>query len=307
MTTHIPQRFLITGATGYIGSQLAIKLAQRGDHVHILCRAGSSLEQLISVKEKITIHIIDSTFDSIDTAVNRAKPEIVIHLASLFISEHQASQVRDLIHSNIEFPALLLESMHKNGVKHFINTGTSWQHFITDSENYHPTNLYSATKQAFEDVLNYYVEATRISALTLTIFDTFGANDPRKKLFYLFKLAQQQTEAIQMSSGEQSIDLVYISDVMDAYIEAIKQVQKNEGHVSYVIKTGKPYQLKEIAHLYEQISQKPLAINWGAKPYREREVFIPWQQGVTLPNWSAKILLEEGIAFITSQQESSNI
>ena len=293
------KRILITGATGYLGSQLAITLAQRGDQVHILCRPSSSLQALSSIQTQVVCHTITGDFDSIHSAVQAAQPDVVIHVASRFISEHQAHQVSDLIQSNVELPSLLLESMHLNGVRHFINTSTSWQHFEPEKTTYHPTNLYAASKQAFEDILNYYVEARDFSAVSLVIFDTFGANDPRKKLFYLFNQAQQATEPIQMSAGEQSIDLVYIADVMAAYVQALEHVQQQpKQHSRFTVKSGITHPLKQIAQIYERLSHKPLSIQWGARAYRDREVFVPWQAQYPLPNWSAQVTLEQGIARI---------
>lgn len=290
-------RILLTGATGYLGSQLALALAEAHVDVHVLCRAHSNLSLFEATT--ITTHIISNTFESIDAAVAAAAPDIVIHLASLFIAEHQSSQVHELIQSNIEFPSLLLEAMQKNKVKHFINTATSWQYFEPNQASYHPTNLYAATKQAFQDVLEYYVTAHQFSAVSLVIFDTYGSNDPRKKLFHLFLSTLKSQTPIQMSAGEQKIDLVYIDDVVSAYQQAIIEVQQlNATHRSFSVKSGQAYSLKQIASMVEQLAQKPLPIEWGARGYRAREVFTPWQADEKLPHWSAQVPLEQGIALL---------
>src|SRR4051812_1833664 len=78
------------------------------------------------------------------------KPDVVFHLASLFVSDHRVQDVQNLVESNLLFGTQLLEAMAQAGVKRIINTGTSWQ-------CPHPFNLYAATKQAFESILGYYV------------------------------------------------------------------------------------------------------------------------------------------------------
>jgi hypothetical protein len=36
-------------------------------------------------------------------------------------------------------------------------------------------------------------------------------------------------------------------------------------------------------------------IDWGAKPYRKREMMNPWTGGIPLPEWQPLVVLEEGI------------
>ncbi|AXF85917.1 CDP-abequose synthase [Ephemeroptericola cinctiostellae] len=303
---------LLTGATGYIGSQLAHTLVNLGHEVHIVCRPTAHFNLLENIIDRLSVHITNGSFDSINHIIAQAKPSLVIHVASLFISEHQPTQVQDLIRSNVEFPSVLLEAMSQNGVKHLINTSTSWQHYDSNKPDYSPTNLYAATKQAFEDILQYYVDAKKFSAISLTIFDTFGANDSRKKLFSLFASATNSQKPIQMSAGEQWIDLVYIDDVMNAYLEAINLVTSNDDninhnkHLKFNIKSNLPHTLKHIAETYEKLSGKALAIDWGARPYRTREVFTPWQESQALPNWSAKVSLEDGIRLILQHNASKH-
>jgi CDP-3, 6-dideoxy-D-glycero-L-glycero-4-hexulose-4-reductase len=55
-----------------------------------------------------------------------------------------------MITSNITFGTKLLEIASRTGVKTFINTSSAMQNY--DNNSYSPTNLYAATKQAFEDI-----------------------------------------------------------------------------------------------------------------------------------------------------------
>ena len=140
--------------------------------------------------------------------VNEANPEIVFHLASLFLAQHTLEDIERLVQSNLLFGVQIAEAITLQGVTKLINTGTSWQHY--ENEDYNPVCLYAATKQAFEDMLKFYVEASKLKVITLKLFDTYGPDDSRPKLFTLLrKVAQEQTE-LAMSPGEQLIDLVYM-------------------------------------------------------------------------------------------------
>ena len=137
---------LVTGATGFVGSYLVKRLVQEGWQTHIICRTDSSIPAFVEFDDVIK-HFYDGATDSIIQIVADAKPDVVFHLASLFLSQHETKDVDALIQSNILFGTQLLDAMRVNNVRNLINTGTSWQHY--NNEDYNPVCLYAATKQAF--------------------------------------------------------------------------------------------------------------------------------------------------------------
>ena len=296
---------LVTGATGFVGSHLIRRLIKEGWETHIITRPSSNLTQLEYVRSKIIVHQHDGTTNSMINIVKEVEPNIVFHLASLFLAQHTPEDIERLVQSNILFGVQLAEAMTSQGVTKLINTGTSWQHY--ENENYNPVCLYAATKQAFEDILKFYVEASELKVITLKLFDTYGPDDPRPKLFTLLrKVADEQTE-LAMSPGEQLIDLVYIDDVIEGYILAARRLMDNSvsNMEKYAISSGNPVSLKELVAIYGQLIGKSLPIKWGGRPYRTREVMAPWDKGTRLPGWKAKIGLFEGIRRMEKIKESS--
>jgi nucleoside-diphosphate-sugar epimerase len=289
LTQDIRVKLLLTGATGFIGSQLAHRLVAEGYELAILVRPDSRLDVLQAVLPKIQVHVYDGSYASLQRAMKDAKPSLVCHLASLVLAQHRPEDVAHLIESNLNFPCQLLEAMNHIGVKHLLNTGTSWQHF--QNESYNPVNLYASTKQAFEAILEYYVQARGIKAITLKLFDTYGPNDPRPKLIHLLNKAATTTEPLDMSAGEQLIDLVHIEDVTEAYVIAAQRLLDGQvsQHERYAVSSGKLMPLKELVHLYSEVTKQAITVNWGARPYRDREVMEPWNKGLSLPNWAPKI------------------
>lgn len=287
---------LVSGATGFVGSHLVHRLITEGWETHIITRLSSSLKLLEDIRDKIIVHQHNGTTNSMIGIVREAKPEIVFHLASLFLAQHASEDIERLVQSNILFGIQLAESMTSQGVTKLVNTGTSWQHF--HNEVYNPVCLYAATKKAFEDVLKFYVEASGLKVITLNLFDTYGPDDPRRKLFaFLRKVAQEQTE-LAMSPGEQLIDLVYIDDVVEGYLLSAKRLMDNKvsSVEEYAISSGKLISLKELVGLYGKIVKKPMPIKWGGRPYRPREVMKPWGEGKRLPGWQPRVSLKDGIA-----------
>lgn len=286
---------IITGATGFVGSNLTKYFLNLNYKVYLIVRPNSDLSNLNMNDSSLNIFRYDNNLNSLISFFKVTNPICTFHLASNFIAEHNSSQIDGLVASNILFGLHLLEAMKEANIRTLINTGTSWQHY--SNEDYNPVSLYAATKQAFENLIEYYVKAEDFKVITLKLFDTYGETDTRPKLINLLnQFAKENTELI-LSPGDQMINLVHVNDVCNAFEIAMKLIEKGENgtHQKYVVKHSKSYSLKEVISVFETVVQKKLNIIWGGKPYRKREVMRLWEKGEVLPNWFAKIGLEEGL------------
>ncbi len=285
---------LITGSTGFIGKHLSRKLIEDGHEIHAVIRNSSDTKFL--KKHKIKFFVFDGNIKQLAQYIRENKIIGVIHLASLFLTQHKPEDIRSLIDSNILFGTEVLEAASIAKVSWFINTSSYWQHY--KNKDYSPTNLYSATKKAFEDISRYYIESCPINFVTIKLFDTFGPEDTRSKVFNLWDKVANTKEKLDMSKGEQIMDINYIENVIDGYVRLVDLVSKDKQRKlsgkSFVI-SGERMTLKNLAKLFMATTKNNLNINWGGRPYREREIMIPWTKGKKIPGWKPKISLKEGL------------
>lgn len=289
-----PWRVLVTGASGFIGAHLVKRLVAEGHDVHIIVREGSSTRLIAPELAAVTVHVHDGSTQGMLDIVGAARPHTVFHLASLFLAQHTAGDVEALIGSNVLYGTQLVEAMVAHGVPYLVNTGTAWQHY--DNQDHNPVNLYAATKQAFEAILSYYIEAQGLKVSSLILFDTYGPHDPRAKLIALLWKTALTQQPISMSPGEQQIDLVHIDDVIDAFMMAARLLpDQGQGHRRYGVSSGRPLPLKALVAAFEQATGLSLPITWGGRPYRPREVMTPWRDHESVPGWQARIPFETGV------------
>ena len=289
------KKALVTGASGFIGNHLARKLLRGGWETHVLLRPESRRDVLAGIADQLVVHQHDGSTAGLVKIVKISAPQVIFHTASLFLAHHEPSDVEPLIRSNLLFSSQLVEAASLNEVRYLINTGTSWQHY--ENSEYHPVCLYAATKEAFEAILTYYTEAKGLKAITLKLFDTYGPGDVRRKLFTLLRDSALSQQPLLMSGGEQLIDLVYINDVVDAYLHAADLIQRDSAnrHAAYAVSSGSPLKLRDLVSEYCRITGNKVEVKWGARPYRPKEVMVPWCTGVVIPGWSPKVNLEEGL------------
>lgn len=293
---------LVTGATGFLGGHLVRHLADVGWTVVALTRCSADTKTL---DPRALEYRVDGTTETMVAILAESRPDVVVHLASLFVAEHTPDQVTQLIQSNVLFGAQLLEAMDSAGVDALVNVGTSWQHY--QGAGYDPVCLYAATKQAFEDIVAYYVGARGLRALTLRLFDTYGSGDARPKLFHLLRQASERGVRIQMSPGEQMLDLVHVSDVARAFAVAIDRVclLPESTCEAWAVSSGEPTRLRDVVELWQSVSGRTLDVDWGGRPYRAREVMEPWR-GPALPGWTPQLTLAQGIAEMEAALRASD-
>ncbi len=288
-------RILVTGATGFVGQWLVPCLRKAGHEVCAIVRSSTDTSGLADAQVP---YIIDDGIQNICAALKAQESfDGIIHLSSLFLSSHKNGDVLPLLASNVVFPVRLLDAVVQNGIRWFINTGTAWQHY--EDKPYSPVNLYAASKQAFESLARYYVEAHGIQFATLALCDTYGPGDTREKLLNLWCQIACSGTALDMTEGLQKIDLVYAADVAMAFrLLAEHQaacILPSEPMPTFSISSGEVMSIRELASLFERVTGKTLPIRWGARPTRPREVMTPWSGGRKVPEWCPMVSLRTGV------------
>lgn len=280
-------KVLITGATGFVGQQFIATLYKNYE-LHALVRSED-----VSIPGAISHHY-DGTINSIKNALEGI--DSVLHLATCYRATHQEDDIAPLLDANIVFGTQLLEAMKQTGKSRIVNVGTTWQKFNDEHHKY--ANLYAATKQAFQELLNFYSDAYKWHCLNLHFNDTYGKEDHRKKIIQLLIETAKNGTSLDMSPGDQRFETCHINDAINALNIALKRVSdsnipKNE---EFSILTGDDMSLKELAGILESVINMQVTVNWGGRPYREREVMsIPLNKYRKLPGWEKIVSLEDGI------------
>lgn len=293
---------LISGGTGFIGTNLTQKLLDSG-HEPIIIKRECSKNKFLADK-RINWIDYDGSLDSLMKGSKKFSPEVVIHLAGYYTSQHRPEEIEKLVNANIGLGAQLVELMKEKGIQFFINTGTFFQSI--DRSSYNPLNLYAATKQGFADILKYYTETKTLKSITLQLYDTYGPGDPRGKFIYQVIRAGQEKKALKMSPGDQEKSFVFIDDVVDAFLQAIDLLKggKVDKEAIYGVYTSEILTLNELVVMVGKIMGTDIQTNRGFYPYREREIMKIDRSFPVLPGWAPKISLEQGIKEILKGGEN---
>ena len=288
------KRALITGITGYIGSHLARRLLPDWE-VCGLVRQPLNLEYISDIAPRIRMFHYDGTYDSMDAALKACQPDLVYHLATYYTGSHSGEHIPKLLDSNIGMGLYLLEAMFAHRVPFLVSASTVMAHY--GGERYRPLNLYAASKQAFFDLLAYYVDTEMLRAVTLVLSDTYGPGDHRPKILNLIRDSARREEPMALSYGNQDYDLVHIDDVTSAFQMAGDQLL--EGRLqggTFQVASGAPLTLRETVEELLRLHGSSWQGGWGQRPAAERNISRAIRLYPTLPGWQPMISLKKGLS-----------
>jgi nucleoside-diphosphate-sugar epimerase len=286
-------KILLTGATGFLGSHLLNSFVANGHDVAVLKRSTSDTWRIEHLLHEISSYNIDQV--NLKTIFQEIKPDIIVHTACSYGRKNEG--LIDIVNSNLIFGLALLEESINNNVDTFINTDSLLPRNLND---------YSLSKAQFTDWLQK--RSDKIQVVNFKIEHMYGVKDDTKKFLpWLINEMINGNDDINLTSGIQKRDFIYISDVVAAYNLVIQKRQSLPSWSEFDIGTNVFTEVKEfvlkIAVKLEKSYDKEIVsrLKFGAIPYRSADIMVPqldntklialgWKKSVDISTGVEKIL-----------------
>lgn len=290
---------LLTGATGFLGSHLLEALLKQGYPVVILKRSTSNLWRIAHLAGQYKSYDVDT--QPVSEVFNLEKIDVVIHMATLYRKFDNGSEVPDMLASNVIFPTELLEVGVRKGIKGFINTGTFFEYDcriqpVNESAPIKPFNFYAKTKLAFEEMLKTYSD--KIIVNTFRLFSPYGEKDNYKLLPMIIQKGLKG-EVIEISEGLQKIDLIYVDDIVSAYINAVKRILSSPNKSEYEVfnlGSGVALSIRDVVSIVEQNIGGAFHKKWGEASISDIPIaYADISKASEMLNWQPKYNAFTGI------------
>ncbi len=209
---------LVTGATGFVGAALARRLVEEGHAVRAFVRAPERLEAVgLADVEAVQGDITDP--DALDRAM--AGIEVVFAVAGTFREPNLADERYRAI--NVEAVRHVVEAAARHGVRRVVHCSTVGIHGnvegapLNEDAPLRPDGIYEETKAAGDELARDLGAELGTEVVVLRPTPVYGPGDTR--LLKLFKLAQKK-RTVMLGSGRAGYHLVYIDDLIDAFVLA---------------------------------------------------------------------------------------
>lgn len=291
---------LITGANGFIGSNLAKKLIDKNFTVHAIVRDSSKTNRLKKNKN-IQIHVNNlSSVKPLKQLLTKIKPDFIFHLAT-YENYRDESRVDKMIKTNIIGTVNLLLAANEVSFKLFINTGSSSEYGrkskpMNEMDILQPESAYAATKASATHFAQSFARSNKKPIITFRLFSVFGPHEAKDRLIPTLISSAIQNKPIRLTSGIVRRDFIFIDDVVDAFLAATKK-KITPGQI-YNIGSGKQFSNQEIVKLLEKIVKKKINISRENFPNRSWDTKY-WVANITKAKkslgWTPKNSLASGL------------
>lgn len=285
---------LITGANGFLGSHLVKHFIELNYNVFAVVRKLSNLKKIDDVLSNQNLHLIYSDMLLSDQVFDY-EVDIVIHTATSY--GRADTSAYDVFLSNEMFAMRILDLAIKKDVKLFINTDS----FFNKPEyiSYSYLNYYKISKSNFARWCELIAKDGNIRFVNMILEQIYGPLDDESKFVgFMMKSLLANKSELDLSSGEQKRDFIFIDDVVDAYDLVVHNYMNfSDSFLRVGVGSGYSVSIKNFVTLLKDITMSVTKLNFGALPYRENEIMESSADigHLIKMGWKPKIDIKQGI------------
>lgn len=228
----------VTGAAGFIGSAVALRLLQRGDKIIGIDNMNAYYDpalkhaRLALLKKHQNYAHLDADVahrDVMQDFFSRHTCDVVVHMAAQAGVRYSIENPYSYIDSNLVGFAHILEGCRATKVGHLVYASSSsvyganahMPYSVHDAVD-HPLSLYAATKKANEAMAHSYSHLYEIPTTALRFFTVYGPwGRPDMALFSFTRAMLNQQPINVYNHGAHSRDFTYIDDVVEGVVRVI--------------------------------------------------------------------------------------
>ena len=232
--------YLVTGSAGFIGSNLVLRLLERGDKVIGIDNHNNYYDPAIK-EARLARHANHQNYTHlrIDLANRQAiedvfashKPWRVVNLAAQAGVRYSIENPIAYIDSNIVGFAHILEGCRNHGVEHLVYASSSSVYgantampFSIHQNVDHPLSLYAASKKTNELMAHTYSHLYGLPTTGLRFFTVYGPWGRPDMALFKFTQAILAEQPIQVFNyGKHRRDFTYVDDIVEGVIRTLDQ------------------------------------------------------------------------------------
>lgn len=256
------KKFLITGSSGFVGSNLVKRIVDEGCEVH-----GCDIANNLSNPQSMNFHESCKSVDDYVSLLKSIEPEYIIHCAGSANVNFSVKQPYIDFERNVISLYQLLEAITTSGLKVrmiFPSSaavyGTVNKLPIEESDQLLPISPYGLHKKICEEICSYYVENKGLDILIARIFSAYGPGLKKQIFWDMYQKIMNSDELKLFGSGLESRDFIYIDDLVESFMSILSKGERGE---IYNVASGRESTIKELAELFVNEVDKDKVISFN--------------------------------------------
>lgn len=270
-------KYLVTGAAGFIGSNLSARLAKSGNVVIGVDNFSpyySPRFKELRVNEFLKPYGIDarridlSDISEVEKVVREFKPDVIIHLAAQPGVRTPLGKSYQYIQNNLVAFANVLQTAIEESVPEILYASSSSVYgnstettYKEDDLSIRPISIYGATKLSNEILTPAFINGSKTRARGMRFFTVYGPwGRPDMAYFRIIDSILNGTEFKKFGGGEVKRDFTYVDDITATIEKLSKELSARPAGFSDVVNIGggNPHSLNELIEVIsKQLGSKP--------------------------------------------------
>jgi UDP-glucose 4-epimerase len=304
-------RTLVTGGLGFIGSNVARRLAELGAEVLVVdslqTNTGGNAANLRGLEDRVQVRVLDLRSTSEFPEIVREK-DVIFNLAGhVSHLDSMTNPVADL-GANVHAQIVLLDCCRTYSPQARIVFASTRQIYgkpstfpVDEGHPLHPVDVNGINKMAAEAYHSLYYEVYGLQSVSLRLTNTFGPGmrikDARQTFLGIWLRHVVEDGVFEVWGGQQKRDLTYVDDAVDAFLLAAA-CQEAQGKV-FNIGGSAPIALLDLAGMLVKAAGSGRYETREFPPERLRidigDYYADDRRFRQLTGWEPKISLPEGL------------
>lgn len=314
-------KILLTGGTGYIGSNTAAALLEAGHQVVLADNFINSSVQMIDRIEKSTGATVEcccadvTDIDAMRKVFSDHQFDAVMHFAARKAVGESVAKPIEYYRNNLDGLLTLLETMKEFQVKKLIYSSSATvygsENPVPFSEDMSPgtcTNPYGWTKWMSEQILRDAAVADEVlSVMLLRYFNPIGGHKsgllgerpngvPNNLMPYIVQTAEGKRDKLHIFGDDYPTidgtcirDYIHVTDVAEGHVAALNYCMGHSGVETVNLGTGRGTSVLELVHTFERVNHLTLPYEIeGRRPGDIAECWASVEKAKKLFGWQAK-------------------
>ena len=276
-------KILVTGATGFIGTNLISELLKDPNNIIIATSRNITKAKKCNwfTKVKYIEHDLKNNVENLYAFFQ--KPEKVIHLAWEGLENYNnLTHIEDNLFNNYKF----IKNLIVNGLKDILITGTCFEYgmingCLSEDIQTKPANAYAIAKDTLRKFIIELSKNYDFQYKWVRLFYMYGKGQSKKSLMSLLGQAiLNKDNEFNMSAGEQLRDFLHINEV----VKNINLINKQNIYVDQAINccSGEPKSVRSLVESYLKQKNYNMQLNLGYFPYPNYEPMAFWGDNAKL-------------------------
>ncbi len=275
----MPDRVLVTGGAGYIGSVITSQLVKKGSEVIVFDNLSNGHKAAVPGPAKLVVGNI-SDRAALDRVFTKHRINAVIHLAASIEAGESMKFPEQYFRNNTANALTLLEAVLAHKVPRFVFSstaalfGTPDRTPIEETDPVHPTNTYGESKLLVEHMLDWFHRIHGLRYACLRYFNAAGAtpdqgedHHPESHLIPLIlQVALGKREYISIfgtdyptPDGTCVRDYIHVGDLASAHLLVLDALRERD-QLIYNLGNGKGFSVREVIETARRVTGHPIPV-----------------------------------------------